>query len=73
MSQIVQTQINDRNIPPLVSTCCADDQSCVAHLFLKRAGDQPAELAEAVVDSVTAPLFNDLPNHTTCYFNVLYF
>lgn len=31
-----------------------------AHLFLKGAGNQPAQLAEAVVDSVTAPFLNYL-------------
>lgn len=30
------------------------------YLFLKGAGNQPAELAKAVVDSVTAPFLNYL-------------
>lgn len=36
-----------------------------AHLFLEGAGNKPAELAEAVVDSVTAPLLNDLQEDKT--------
>ena len=43
----------------------------VAHLFLEGAGNQPAELAQAVVDSVTAPFLNDLMRDTT-RFIVLY-
>lgn len=39
----------------------------VFYLLLKRAGDQPAQLAQTVVDSVTAPFLNDLANDATCY------
>lgn len=39
----------------------------LVHLLLKRAGNQPAELAQTVVDSVTAPFLNDLANDATCY------
>lgn len=38
----------------------------VAHLFLKGARDQPAQLAQAVVDPVTAPFLDDLCRDTTC-------
>lgn len=37
------------------------------YLLLKRAGNQSAELAQAVVDSVAAPFFDDLANDTACY------
>jgi len=45
-----------------VYICVGDIQGVppVAYLFLKGAGNQPAQLAQAVVDPVTAPLLNYL-------------
>ena len=45
----------------------------VANLFLKGAGDQPAQLAQAVVDPVTAPFLDDLCRDTTCHIWLFFF
>lgn len=47
------------------------DVTPVAHLLLKGAGNQSAQLAQAVIDPVTASFLNDLNTDTETLFSEL--